>query len=205
MKMLFVSNTIEKTVFKAVLCAFLICLMLSMISFDAESQAISEEVLRLHILADSDSAEDQALKLKVRDRIQELCADIFSQCDSETDAENIVEKRLPEILSAASEVVRENGGSDVVRGELVNMYFTTRTYDNITLPAGNYNALRITIGSGSGHNWWCVMFPPICVGAASDVNISDVLNDDQTELVTSNHIEYKFKIYELYENLVNKF
>ena len=193
----------QHTLFKSLLCAFVICFTLSMTEFDAQSREISQQVVRLHILANSDSAEDQRVKLLVRDRVQELCADISPKGCTKTEAERILRERLPQLVDEAKRVVREQGHDDDVSGELVNMYFTNRTYGSVTLPAGNYDALRLTVGSGKGHNWWCVMFPPMCIGA-SGADISDVLTDNQTALVESGQVEYKFKIYEIYEDLVSK-
>ncbi len=190
--------------FKAVLCGFIICFVFSMIGFDAQSKEISEEVFRLHILANSDSTEDQSLKLDVRDVVQEFCYNIYDDAQSKEEAEEIISEKLPEIIAVAQEEVDRQGYDYKVNGEIVNMYFTNRVYNDITLPAGNYDAVRITIGSGEGHNWWCVMFPPICISAAeNDADISDVLTQEQTEMVTDESYEYKFKVYEIYQNLMN--
>ncbi len=194
-----------KLVFKSVLCGFIICFALSMTNFDAESKEISNEVFRLHILANSDSADDQNLKLAVRDAVQKYCYSIYNDAAAKEDAERIIAERLPEIIAAAQNEVYKNGCNYPVKGEIVKMYFTNRVYENITLPAGDYDAVRITIGEGKGHNWWCVMFPPICISAAdNEAEISDVLDEEQTELVTDNKYEYKFKIYEVYQNLMDK-
>ena len=197
-------GTSAKLVFKAVLCGFLICFALSMTDFDAQSREISNEVFRLHILANSDSEEDQNLKLSVRDEIQKFCYNIYGNAKTKEDAEKILSEKLPEIIETARKIVTEKGYNYPVKGEIVNMYFTNRVYENITLPAGNYDAVRITIGEGKGHNWWCVMFPPICISAADNTaEISDVLSDEQTELVTDSGYEYKFKIYEVYQNAMD--
>lgn len=190
--------------FRAVLCAFVICSVLSMVSFDAQSKEISQEVFRLHILANSDSEEDQNLKLDVRDVVQQFCYNIYDEAETKEEAERIISDNLGEIVAAAQGEVDRQGFDYRVSGEIVNMYFTNREYDDITLPAGYYDAVRITIGSGEGHNWWCVMFPPICISAAENTaEISDVLDGEQTELVTDKSYQYKFKVYELYQNLMN--
>ena len=116
-----------------------------------------------------------------------------------------MKQKLPEIIDVAQKEVRKRGFSYPIKAEIVNMYFTNRVYDNITLPAGDYDALRITIGDGKGHNWWCVMFPPICINAAeNNSKISDVLDYEETKLVTDEKYEYKFKIYEIYQNLMEE-
>ena len=118
-------------------------------------------VLRLHILANSDSEEDQALKLKVRDRVlqtaRELglgdgCADIDS-------LQAQVQRMLPELLDAAQEELARNGSDDAVTACITTMYFDTREYEGFTMPAGEYRVVRFVIGEGRGHNWWCVLFP----------------------------------------------
>ena len=199
-----VSGTAAKMIFRSVLCAFVLYVCFTMTAFDAQSRDISDEVLRLHIIANSDSAEDQRIKLLVRDEIQKMCLDIYPEGCTKQQARDILEKKLPELVETARKTVKSQKCDLPVKGEIVNMYFTNRVYDDITLPAGNYDALRLTIGSGKGHNWWCVMFPPICV-AASGADISDVLTDEQTDLVTSmDKYEYRFKLYELYEGLTAK-
>jgi len=192
-------------VFRAILSAFVICCMLSMTKFDAQSHRIADSVVRLHILANSDSEEDQLLKLDVRNLVQDLCYNMYENVQSRSEAEKIIEDRLPFILDAVREEIRNSGYDYEVGGELVNMYFTNRTYDNITLPAGYYHALRITIGEGKGHNWWCVMYPPICISCAEKrADISDVLDENTTKLVTDKSYKYDFKVYELYRNFTEK-
>lgn len=139
-------------------------------SFISDGQALDElrgSVLRLHILAESDSEYDQNLKIKVRDRLLE--SDIFSGAESLEEAEKLAEDRLPEIIDIAERTLRENGCYVPVTAELTDMDFDERVYGNITMPSGNYRALRIKIGSAKGHNWWCVMYPPLCIPSACEV------------------------------------
>ncbi|MDE6781128.1 MAG: stage II sporulation protein R [Ruminococcus sp.] len=128
---------------------------------------LRESVLRLHILAESDSDYDQNLKLKVRDAILE--SGILDGAESLSQAENTVRERLPEIVGIAEDTLRKNGCSLSVSAEVAEMDFDERVYGNITMPAGNYKALRIKIGTAQGHNWWCVMYPPLCLPAACEV------------------------------------
>ncbi|MBQ9899211.1 MAG: stage II sporulation protein R [Ruminococcus sp.] len=121
-------------------------------------------VLRLHILANSDSDEDQRLKLCVRDALLE--SGVLSGAGDLSDACALAEERLPEIETLAEEVLRGQGCSCDVHAEIAEMYFDERTYGDITMPAGEYTALRVSIGEAKGHNWWCVMFPPLCIPAA---------------------------------------
>ncbi len=132
-------------------------------------------VLRLHILAESDSERDQTLKLRVRDALLE--SGILGGADSLEEAETIAADRLPDIERIAETVLRANGCDLPVEAELADTEFDVRTYGDITMPAGTYRALRVKIGSAQGHNWWCVMYPSLCVPAACEVT-----DDRQTEL-----------------------
>ncbi len=192
-----------KTAVKAMACALVIGALMSMTRFDAQSQAVADSVVRLHILANSDSEYDQQLKLKVRDEVLRVCGDIYPNGCTKEQAEEILSKNMPRIIDAAQKCVNAAGVQQRVEGGLVNTYFSNREYDDFTLPAGNYDAVRLTIGSGEGHNWWCVMFPPVCI-AASECDISDVLTEGQSEMVKSDDICCKFKIYEWYEKLTER-
>jgi stage II sporulation protein R len=138
-----------------------------------------ESVLRLHILANSDSDRDQQLKLKVRDRLLE--SGIFRSAESLSEAETIAEASMDKITDIAEGVLRENGCTDKVTAELDDVYFDDRTYGDITMPSGRYRALRIKIGSAEGHNWWCVMYPPLCLPAACEAEGSAVTDDKTAE------------------------
>lgn len=138
------------------------------VGFDAQCHAVRQGVLRFHVLANSDSEEDQALKLAVRDAVLQRTAECFAAADSLTDAETAAAQYLPEMKTCAEETLRAAGCSDAVQVKMVNMYFETRTYGERTLPAGCYDAVRIEIGEAAGQNWWCVMFPPLCIGTAAD-------------------------------------
>ncbi len=200
-------SSVGKMLFKTVLCAFLICMIMSMTDFSAQSESISDSVLRVHIIANSDSEKDQELKLNVRDLVQNMCYNIYKEENITTlsEAESVISDNLGSIQDNISDYIRDKGFDYDVKAETVNMYFTNRVYDDITLPAGYYDAVRITLGEGKGHNWWCVMFPPICINAAENKSeISDVLSDKQTEIVTDGSYQYKFKIYEMYCDIAEK-
>ncbi|HCD69178.1 MAG TPA: hypothetical protein DEQ68_01005, partial [Ruminococcaceae bacterium] len=117
---------------------------------------MSGEVLRLHIPANSDGGADQKIKLRLRDYILAEFSDELSGCENLEEAEKKAKELLPEIERKSNEFLDENGFSYGAKAELVTMDFTTREYDKLILPAGKYRALRITLGSGNGHNWWCV-------------------------------------------------
>lgn len=190
----------------SVCIALVISICLSMVSFAKTSERVREDVLRLHVIANSDSESDQTLKLKVRDAVLTAGADIF---DGSINVDNAVSKitpRLEQIKETAETVIRENGLDYDVKVMLSREYFTTRTYDTVTLPAGKYLALRVIIGEGAGHNWWCVMFPPMCLPAADKTEkIEEVLSSDEATLVEKNpKYEVRFKVLELYEELKMK-
>lgn len=175
----------------------------SICSFAKTSEEIRSDVLRLHVIANSDSSVDQNLKLRLRDYILLEGKDIF---DGSVNVENAVEKiepKLPELEKSAKAFVKNAGFDYDVKITLSNEYFTTRTYESVTLPAGKYLALRVVIGSGEGHNWWCVMFPPMCVPAADKKDeIENVFTDKEIKLVESKpKYEPRFKVVEIYEQI----
>ncbi len=194
-------------IIRALALALGLSVVISLCGFDGECREIRESVLRLHILANSDSAEDQALKLKVRDAVVEQTAGLFDGVENETEARMVAEQTLSEIRQVAQQCVYDAGYRYPVTAELVDMYFTTRTYDTVTLPAGMYDAVRITIGEAAGQNWWCVVFPPLCVSAATDAaDVGDVLTDEQQDIVeNSDRYEVRFKIVEWIESASNWF
>ena len=155
--------------------AILISNTVSIIRDGRRLDRLRGSVLRLHILAESDSDRDQQLKLYVRDALLE--SGILGEADSLAEAESIAAERLPAIERIAETVLRANGCELPVEAELADTEFDVRTYGDITMPAGTYRALRVKIGSAQGHNWWCVMYPSLCVPAACEVT-----DDKQEEL-----------------------
>lgn len=136
-----------------------------------ELERLRSKVLRLHILAESDSDEDQARKIAVRDALLE--SGIFDRAANEAEAEELARSKMGNIKAIAEKVLWENGSSATVQAYLTDMYFSPRIYGEITMPAGNYRTLRVEIGEAQGHNWWCVMYPPLCIPQASEV-VDDV-------------------------------
>ncbi len=196
-----------KTFEKAILCGLIFSVLLSITAFSGRCESISQKVFRLHILANSDLVEDQELKLKVRDKILESSKDEFLEIDSMEDAKAVTAQNIDKMIQVARQEIKRNGYDYDVKGEIVSMYFNTRRYGNIVLPAGYYNALRIVIGKGEGKNWWCVMFPPICVSAAEEPKkLDDVLSSQELD-ITENEDEYefRFKIVEIFEKVCEFF
>lgn len=173
--------------------------------FIKTSESISQEVFRLHILANSDSDEDQSLKLKVRDKILTESESLFIYCKNLNDVINVSKNNIDYFEKLANECIKENGYNYETKVYVDKEYFNTREYEKITLPSGVYNALKIEIGEAKGHNWWCVMFPAICLPAVSDDEINSILNEDEIELINSNNkYEIRFKIVEIYEKIKSK-
>ena len=181
---------------------FSIC-MIDYSDFTKTRNSLEEGVLRLHILANSDSEEDQQLKLKVRDAILEECPYLFVNADTPDEMMKTAEENSDRIKSVAERVISENGKNYDVKCEVVNMHFDTRVYDEITMPEGDYNAVRITIGEALGRNWWCVMYPPLCVPPASDpTELSEYFSESEVDMLTKPvKYEAKFKCAELLEEL----
>ena len=130
--------------------------------------ALNENLIRLHVVANSDSSEDQALKLKVRDAVVEKLQSTMNSFPTMEEARAYLQAHLPELQEFVNQVIRELGFTDTAEVSLDRESFDTREYETFTLPAGYYEALRITIGDGEGKNWWCVVFPSLCVGTAND-------------------------------------
>ncbi len=189
----------------SVFIGFIIAITLSITSFASTCDEIRSDVLRLHIIANSDSEEDQILKLKVRDAILEAGKNIFDGSVTKENAEEKIEKEKEKLTAVAKKVVEENGFDYDVEITVTEEFFTTRTYENTTLPAGQYMAVRVLIGDSIGKNWWCVMFPPLCLPAAqTDINL--YFNEDEIKLTqASPKYEPRFKIIEIYESIKNHF
>lgn len=171
--------------------------------FAAECAQIRENVLRLHILANSDSEEDQTLKLKVRDRVLEETEELFYQADNLAAAKQSARQNLEEIRLAAEEEVERQGYDYPVKAEVVNMFFDTRVYEEFTLPAGHYDAVRITIGEAAGHNWWCMLYPSVCLPCATPrQELEENFTPEQADIVEKpQEYEIQFAVVELWEKL----
>lgn len=164
------------------------------------SENISDKILRFHVLANSDDECDQNLKLKVRDEILNYSKDLYNDCNSVKQAVEISKNNATNFNKVASKVIAQNGYNYPVKTYITKEYYNTRVYDNFTLPAGIYDSLKVVIGSGEGHNWWCVVFPTVCLsGCTSDFD--EYLTDEELELIENDKCVVKFKIVEIYEKL----
>lgn len=171
-------------------------------AFAEDCADVRGEVLRLHIPANSDSVEDQTVKLAVRDLLLAEYGGELSACGDLAAAGERAAALLPEIERRCTEILRERGFEYGAKAELVDMYFTTREYDRLILPAGEYKSLRITLGGGEGRNWWCVIFPQLCLPAVSepDESAEEVLE----AFGKPQRVTVKFAVYEWLQSLFTK-
>ena len=172
---------------------------------------ISESVFRLHVIANSDSKEDQDLKYKVRDSLLEYMNNICKDCSSKEEAISLVEKNEENFKKIAEDTIKSEGYSYTVNINIGNFEFPTKTYGDISLPAGFYDALRVEIGEAKGQNWWCVMFPPLCfvdissgiVPDKSKETMKENLSEEEYALISDDsntQIQFKFKLLEFFTN-----
>ena len=192
---------------KAACTAFVLTVIFSVIPFQADCRDIADNTFRLHILANSDSDADQALKLKVRDKVLSYTAELFRDAPDKETSMQAVGQHLREIAEVACDEVRANGYDYPVKAGITRMYFSTRHYDGYTLPAGMYDALRLSIGKAEGHNWWCVMYPSLCLSSATEreERAKKVYSEEEYHEVTDDSVAYKFKLVEWFEELQNLF
>ena len=168
-----------------------------------EQEELADCVIRFHVIANSDSEEDQALRLAVRDRVLEQAEGLYPQNATLSQAQAALEGHLGALAAAGRAVVEEKGYDYPVTAQLEESWFPTKEYEGFALPAGKYTALRVTIGEGRGQNWWCVAFPPLCLGAASETveqaAQAGLFTPEQAALVTGGGEGYvlKFKAMEL--------
>ena len=186
-------------IIKWAITLLIVTMVIGAMPTDAEGE-IYEDTLRLHILANSDQSEDQKLKLEIRDRILLKYGKMLKGGESITEAKESVEQLLPEIEEDARVWIGEFGYNYDVKASLSVEWYETREYEDFTLPAGYYSSLRIIIGEGKGQNWWCVMYPPLCMEMASesaprDDGVIDY-SKEEIRLITSGKYQVKFKILE---------
>ncbi len=193
-----------KLFFKIVAVTTAVAAALSVVSFASGCADVRRDVLRLHVVADSDSETDQRLKLMVRDAVLKKGGEVFDGTVTADEAEKIITPHIDELKAVAEAVLKENGCDYTVDITVGEEYFATRCYEDFTMPAGVYTAVRVNIGSAEGQNWWCVMFPPLCLPAAS-ADADAFFTDDEMKIVSSSpKYEPRFKIVEIYELIKNK-
>ena len=173
----------------------------------ASEAALADRVLRLHVVANSDTEADQARKLLVRDAVLARASQLLEGAAGRREAEAALAPHLDELAQAGADALARTGNHDPVRVALEDQWFPTREYDGFSLPAGQYRALRVTIGAGAGRNWWCVVFPPLCLASVSERGVETaaqgVLSEDQVALITGQDGGYvlKFRLIEWWQEL----
>lgn len=166
----------------------------------AAQNQLSGELVRLHVIANSDSDSDQNAKLKVRDCILNILTPELKDVKSLDEAKAVIDKAIPELNESAAQSLKESGKYYPASAKLCVESYPTRNYSGFSLPAGDYVSLQIVLGAGAGHNWWCVVFPPLCMATVEDKDAFSGLPKDSEKLITSdgNGYKLKFRIIELY-------
>lgn len=184
----------------AALTALCLCL-LTAVAAQRRSASVSRSLIRLHVLAVDDSAAEQAVKLSVRDAVLDYLAPRLRGAESAAEAEAVLEREL----AAICDVARSRAGERSVTVTLAYERYPTRDYEGFTLPAGRYRSLRIVLGEGKGHNWWCVVFPPVCLAAVQREALRPAMNPEDYALLTREEgWELRFRSVELWGELTNR-
>lgn len=199
-------HSIKKTVLHTSFILYIMLLLFAGIRYNNRyriQRQLSEKIVRFHVIANSDSRRDQALKLKVRDAVGAMLQEKISAADSRDTCEKLLWEELSEIEQTARNVLLEEGCTDPVAASIRKVDFPVKSYGAYTFPAGTYDALEITIGAGAGHNWWCVMYPNLCFSGSvyqadskeADAALQEVLDEEEYETVlrTGNYrVQFKY-------------
>ena len=206
-KKLFSKRFFENDIAVAMVCAIIFTLFLTLAGFEVGCNELRGNVLRLHILANSNSDADQTIKLEVRDAVLTASEKVFEAAKSKEDALNLAKENVGLFKTAAEQKLKQLGVNQSVTVKVEKTYFNTREYENFTLPAGQYDAVRILLGKAEGKNWWCVMFPSMCIPAAADEHSLTEAVDEKSAEIAENAPKYeiRFKIVEWYESIINWF
>ncbi len=166
----------------------------------AAQNQLAGELIRLHVIANSDSDSDQNAKLKVRDNVLAILTPQLEGVRNLDEAEAVIDKTIPQLSEAAVQSLQESGKYYKADAKLCVESYPTRNYDGFSLPAGDYVSLQIILGEGKGQNWWCVVFPPLCMASVEDEDTFSALPKDSEQLITSDGTGYKlkFRVIELY-------
>ena len=177
--------------FRAAVCVLILAVLWDVTAYGAACQTLPDEVLRLHVVAASDSEEDQALKLAVRDEVLEVVASLGAGAQTPFEMQSALCTHLETIQKAAEDVIRQQGHREAVQVFFVDMSFPDCVYGGFVLPAGTYRALRVVIGEGQGHNWWCILFPSLCLPEATVAEPEEVFSEAQQEVTDTQQYEVK--------------
>ena len=187
---------------RALVCGFVLAALCSFFPFAAACGQLPRYVVRLHVVANSNGAEDQAVKLLVRDAVLEEAARWYQGAGSMEEASSQLCTHLQSIAGAARQVLGEQGVGYSATAQMTEMYFPTRDYGDFRLPAGRYRTLRVTLGEGAGKNWWCVVFPSLCLPAATQEEALLTLPEGERQVVEGGQdVQVKLKAVELWESL----
>lgn len=187
---------------RALVCGFVLAALCSFFPFAAACGQLPQDVVRLHVVANSNGAEDQAVKLLVRDAVLEEAARWYQGAGSMEEASSRLCTHLQSIAGAARQVLGEQGMGYSATAQMTEMYFPTRDYGDFRLPAGRYRTLRVTLGEGAGKNWWCVVFPSLCLPAATQEEALLTLPEGERQVVEGGQdVQVKLKAVELWESL----
>lgn len=181
-------------------------------SADEVTKSISKKVIRFHVLAESDEKYDQELKLQVKDAVVEYLSPKLADVRSKKEARAIIQKNFKAIKTVAENKIRKQGYNYTVRVYLTYCEFPTKIYEDLTFPAGEYEALRVDIGNAKGKNWWCLMYPPLCFVNETYSVVPEQSKSQLKQLLTSKEydtlcycrktkVEYRFKIVEIFKKL----
>lgn len=201
------SRVLRDFPWRRVLALFVACLVCTALWAEATQVRLASQVIRLHVLANSDSEEDQALKLEVRDRVLETTSALLAGETEPQAAAVLLDQHLDDIAQTAAQEISAQGHDDRVEVRLEQTWFPTRQYQGISLPAGNYLSLRVLIGAAEGHNWWCVVFPNLCLPAVSERALeASTLTPGQISLLQEEETSYvfRFKALELWQSLKHR-
>lgn len=201
------SRVLRDVPWRRVLALFVACLVCTALWAEATQVRLASQVIRLHVLANSDSEEDQALKLEVRDRVLETTSALLAGETEPQAAAVLLNQHLDDIAQTAAQEISAQGHDDRVEVRLEQTWFPTRQYQGISLPAGNYLALRVLIGAAEGHNWWCVVFPNLCLPAVSERALeASTLTPGQISLLQEEETSYvfRFKTLEFWQSLKHR-
>lgn len=209
-------SIVKSSVFKRLIIVLLLLILfifISAISYvSAVSNNIANGVFRLHVIANSDSPEDQNLKYIVRDELIKYMNTLAKDCTSKQEVIEIAQNNISNFENIAKKTIQDNGFNYNVTVEIGNFDFPTKTYGDISLPAGTYDSLKIKIGKSEGQNWWCVMFPPLCfvdvttgiVPEESKKEMKEAMPEEEYSLISNTNnseVNFKFKLIEFFENI----
>lgn len=198
---------LSKTLARALVCGFLLSVLGSLFPAAAVSAELPQNILRLHVVAHSNDSTEQALKLRVRDAVLEEAARLYSGAVTMEEANAAVCTHLEGITAAAQRALEAAGSPHSAVAQVTDMWFPTRDYEGFSLPAGTYRTLRVTIGEGAGRNWWCVVFPALCIPCAQEVPaaqgemLAELPESQRTLMEHPQEYRVAFKVVEWYEEL----